>query len=188
MAFINAGTPLPPLIVCGIHVWAYLDLWGEDCMHVEAVGWCWESLLIALSSYSIKRGLWIKPEPAEELSLGRQLTPRIPCLCSPWIEWQEAHHAHSAFTWFLRIWTPVLRLILWLLSHYEYSQTLIMSYNISNILKNVQGHWLQYKRIQSETVARKKTNHQVLFINSTSFRKIMFCFLLINNILSAKRN
>lgn len=138
--------------MCG-HIWMYE---GRMCMHVEAVGWCWESLLIALSSYSIKHGLWIKPEPAEELSLGRQLAPSIPCLCSPRIEWQEAHHAHSAFIWFLRIWTPVLRLILWLQSHCEYSQTLIMSYNISNILKNVQGHWLQYQRIQSETVARKK--------------------------------
>lgn len=30
VALINAGTPLPPLIVYGIHVWAYLDVWGED--------------------------------------------------------------------------------------------------------------------------------------------------------------
>lgn len=145
-------------IVCGTYVWSYLDVWRED---VHA---CWSSrlmlgILLALSSYSTKHGLWIKPESAESLSLSRQLAPRIPCLCSPRFEWQEAHHAHSAFMWFLRIWTPVLRLVLWLLSHCKYSQTLIMSFNISNFLKNVQGHWLQYKGIQSETVARRKENH-----------------------------
>lgn len=148
---------------CGLYCVWYICVIIFGCM----TGGCacmWGSrlmlgILIALSSYSTKHGLWIKPEPAESLSLSRQLAPRIPCLCSPRFEWQEAHHAHSAFMWFLRIWTPVLRLVLWLLSHCKYSQTLIMSFNISNILKNVQGHWLQYKGIQSETVARRKENH-----------------------------
>lgn len=149
---------LPAFIVCGIHVWAYLDVWGED-VHACGGSRLMLGILITLSSYSTKHGLWIKPEPAESLSLSRQLALRIPCLCSPKFEWQEAHHAQSAFMWFLRIWTPVLRLVLWLLNHYEYPQTLIMSFNISNILKNVQGHWLQYKGIQSESVARRKENH-----------------------------
>lgn len=56
-------------LLCGVSTWTCVY------MHVEALGWCWESWFISLSPYSLKQDLSLDPEFTDMAS---QLALRTP--------------------------------------------------------------------------------------------------------------
>lgn len=93
------------LFVCVVHM--FLHRWGGECAYG---GWCWDSPLISLLTYSLSR---ISQSDSEltDTCVTLQLALGSPCLYHPRLEWWAGCHTYSALPGLQKISTWVLTLV-----------------------------------------------------------------------------